>query len=165
MVFKTGLLSDPAAADIGWARVPLGDLHDRLAREALDAAGVRTEVRNRVTSVSADGNGGWSVEVPGETIAADAVVLAVPQREAYDLLPEGALDDPGRLLAIGTAPILNMHVVYDRKVLDAPSSPPSAPRAVGLRPHRRLRAEARPVSGAVPVGRPRRHRRTGRRTA
>jgi squalene-associated FAD-dependent desaturase len=120
MVFKTGLLSDPGAADIGWARVPLGELHDRLARKALDSAGVRTEVRTRVTSVSADGNGGWSVQVPGETLQADAVVLAVPQREAYDLLPEGALDAPGQLLEIGTAPILNVHVVYDRKVLGRP---------------------------------------------
>ncbi|GAA4961371.1 hydroxysqualene dehydroxylase HpnE [Streptomyces heliomycini] len=120
MVFKTGLLSDPAAADIGWARVPLGELHDRLAREALDSAGVRTELRTRVASVFADGNGGWGVRVPGETIHADTVVLAVPQREAYDLLPAGALDAPERLLAIGTAPILNVHVVYDRKVLARP---------------------------------------------
>ncbi|MFF4655548.1 hydroxysqualene dehydroxylase HpnE [Streptomyces sp. NPDC001381] len=120
MVFKTGLLSDPGAADIGWARVPLGELHDRLARKALDSAGVRTEVRTRVTSVSADGRGTWAVEVPGGTHTADAVVLAVPQRETYDLLPAGALDAPGRLLEIGTAPILNVHVVYDRKVLDAP---------------------------------------------
>src|SRR5690606_4954036 len=57
MVFKTGLLSERGAADIGWARVPLGELHDRLARKALEAAGVRTEVRTRVTSLSADGNG------------------------------------------------------------------------------------------------------------
>ncbi|MEU2901157.1 hydroxysqualene dehydroxylase HpnE [Streptomyces sp. NPDC088106] len=120
MVFRTGLLSDPSAADIGWARVPLGDLHDRLAREALDAAGVRTEVRTRVTSVSADADGAWLVRIPGETVRADAVVLAVPHREAYDLLPEGALDDPGRLLGIGTAPILNVHVVYDRRVLARP---------------------------------------------
>ncbi|MEU2286603.1 hydroxysqualene dehydroxylase HpnE [Streptomyces sp. NPDC013178] len=120
MVFKTGLLSDPGAADIGWARVPLGELHDGLARKALDSAGVRTEVRTRVTSVSPDGNGRWNVQVPGETLTADAVVLAVPQRETYDLLPAGALDDPERLLEIGTAPILNVHVVYDRKVLDAP---------------------------------------------
>lgn len=28
MVFKTGLLSDPGAADIGWAARPLGELHD-----------------------------------------------------------------------------------------------------------------------------------------
>ncbi|MGY1549627.1 hydroxysqualene dehydroxylase HpnE [Streptomyces sp. MN6] len=120
MVFKTGLLSDPGAADIGWARVPLGELHDRLARKALDAAGVRTETRTRVTSVRAGDDGGWTVDVPGETLRADAVVLAVPQREAYDLLPAGALDDPERLLGIGTAPILNVHVVYDRTVLTRP---------------------------------------------
>jgi squalene-associated FAD-dependent desaturase len=120
MVFKTGLLSDPGAADIGWARVPLGELHDTLARKALDSAGVRTELRTRVTSISRTENGRWSVEVPGERIAADTVVLAVPQRETYDLLPDGALDDAERLLAIGTAPILNLHVVYDRKVLKRP---------------------------------------------
>ncbi|ANH94439.1 phytoene dehydrogenase [Streptomyces sp. SAT1] len=120
MVFKTGLLSDPGAADIGWARVPLGELHDRLARRALDSAGVRTEVRTRVTSVSPHENGRWSVQVPGETLEADTVVLAVPQREAYELLPPGALDAPERLLDIGTAPILNVHVVYDRKVLGRP---------------------------------------------
>ncbi|MFF3612130.1 hydroxysqualene dehydroxylase HpnE [Streptomyces sp. NPDC002580] len=120
MVFKTGLLSDPGAADIGWARVPLGELHDTLARKALDSAGVRTEIRTRVTSVSPYENGRWSVQVPGERIEADTVVLAVPQREAHDLLPEGALDAPERLLEIGTAPILNIHVVYDRKVLTKP---------------------------------------------
>ncbi|MET9102369.1 MULTISPECIES: hydroxysqualene dehydroxylase HpnE [Streptomyces] len=120
MVFKTGLLSDPGAADIGWAHVPLGELHDRLARKALDSAGVRTETRTRVTSLSRTDNGCWNVQVPGETLTADAVVLAVPQRETYDLLPAGALDAPERLLDIGTAPILNVHVVYDRPVLRAP---------------------------------------------
>ncbi|MEV5531233.1 hydroxysqualene dehydroxylase HpnE [Streptomyces prunicolor] len=120
MVFKTGLLSDPGAADIGWAHVPLGELHDRLARKALDSAGVRTEVRTRVTSISTDENGRWTVQVPGESIEADTVVLAVPQREAHDLLPDGALDAPERLLAIDYSPILNVHVVYDRKVLTRP---------------------------------------------
>ncbi|MFE5191482.1 hydroxysqualene dehydroxylase HpnE [Streptomyces sp. NPDC056628] len=120
MVFKTGLLSEPGAADIGWSRVPLGDLHDGLARKALDSAGVRTELRTRATALSRDADGRWSVQVPGETLHADAVVLAVPQREAHGLLPDGALDAPERLLRIGTAPILNVHVVYDRKVLAAP---------------------------------------------
>ncbi|MFF4792046.1 hydroxysqualene dehydroxylase HpnE [Streptomyces sp. NPDC001276] len=120
MVFKTGLLSDPGAADIGWARVPLGELHDGLARRALDSAGVRTEVRTRVTSVSLNGNGSWNVQLPSESLVADVVVLAVPQREAHGLLPAGALDAPDRLLRIGTAPILNAHVVYDRTVLNAP---------------------------------------------
>ncbi|MGA5583142.1 hydroxysqualene dehydroxylase HpnE [Streptomyces thermodiastaticus] len=120
MVFKTGLLSDPGAADIGWARVPLGELHDRLARKALDSAGVSIEVRTRVTSVSKKENGRWSVQVPGRSLEADAVVLAVPQREAHALLPAGALEAPERLLDIDTAPILNVHVVLDRTVLSRP---------------------------------------------
>lgn len=120
MVFKTGLLSEPGAADIGWARVPLGDLHDTLARKALDSAGVRTELSTRVRRISRVGPGRWQVDVAGEQLDADTVVLAVPQREAHSLLPEGALDDPDRLLDIGTAPILNIHVVYDRKVLRRP---------------------------------------------
>ncbi|MEU9984467.1 hydroxysqualene dehydroxylase HpnE [Streptomyces sp. NPDC050856] len=120
MVFRTGLLSDPGAADIGWAHVPLGDLHDTLARKALDSLGVRTELRARVTAVSRHGDGRWRVELPGESLTADTVVLAVPQREAHGLLPHGALDDPDRLLDIGTAPILNVHVLYDRKVLRRP---------------------------------------------
>ncbi|MFD3436616.1 hydroxysqualene dehydroxylase HpnE [Streptomyces sp. NPDC058685] len=120
MVFKTGLLSEPGAADIGWARVPLGDLHDTLARKALDSAGVRTELSTRVRAVSRAEHGRWHVDIAGERLEADTVVLAVAQREAHDLLPEGAVEDPDRLLDIGTAPILNIHVVYDRKVLRRP---------------------------------------------
>ncbi|MEU4350537.1 hydroxysqualene dehydroxylase HpnE [Streptomyces sp. NPDC023838] len=120
MVFKTGLLSEPGAADIGWAHVPLGELHDTLARKALASAGVRVETRTKADSVSRTESGAWRVEVGGETLDAEVVVLAVPQREAHDLLPHGALDDPGKLLDIGTAPILNLHVVYDRKVLRQP---------------------------------------------
>lgn len=120
MVFKTGLLSENGAADIGWARVPLGDLHDVLARKALDAAGVRTELRTRVTCLSRLESGSWRVDTESESLDADTVVLAVPQREAHALLPPGALADPDKLLDIGTAPILNVHVVYDRKVLRQP---------------------------------------------
>ncbi|MEU7137465.1 hydroxysqualene dehydroxylase HpnE [Streptomyces sp. NPDC046261] len=125
MVFKTGLLSEPGAADIGWAHVPLGELHDTRARAALDAAGVRTALRTRATAITRGADGGWHVDTeagPGtaERLDADTVVLAVPQRETHALLPDGALDDPDRLLGIDTAPILNLHVVYDRKVMRQP---------------------------------------------
>ncbi len=125
MVFKTGLLSDPGAADIGWAGAPLGDLHHGRAGDALRAAGVRTVLRGRAGRPVRGPDGGWRVPVthgPGreETLGADTVVLAVPQREAHRLLPEGALPDPSELTRIGTAPILNLHVVYDRRVLDEP---------------------------------------------
>lgn len=123
MVFKTGLLTEPGAADIGWAHVALGELHDTLARKALDSAGVRVEARTKAERILRADGGGWSVHTAGEVgevLEADAVVLAVPHRETRELLPDGALDDPDRLLDIGTAPILNLHVVYDRKVLRQP---------------------------------------------
>ncbi|GGX64536.1 hydroxysqualene dehydroxylase HpnE [Streptomyces hiroshimensis] len=125
MVFKTALLTEPGAADIGWAHVPLGELHDTRARAALDKAGVRTLLRTRATGVARAEDGLWQVDAetgPGaaEQLTAETVVLALPQRETHALLPDGALDEPGRLLEIGTAPILNLHVVYDRKVLRQP---------------------------------------------
>ncbi len=123
-VFRTGLLSAPGAADIGWSRVPLGAVHDTLAGTALRKAGVRVSLRTRAGAV-ARADGSWQVAVENgphgkETLTADTVVLAVPQREAHALLPDGALPGKDRLLDIGTAPILNLHVVYDRKVLRRP---------------------------------------------
>ncbi|MEU3224118.1 hydroxysqualene dehydroxylase HpnE [Streptomyces sp. NPDC006976] len=119
-VFKTGLLSEPGAADIGWAAVPLGDIHDTMSRKALDSAGVRTELRTKAGALTRTDEGRWLVDTGAERIEAETVVLAVPQRETHGLLPEGALDAPDRLLDIGTSPILNVHVVYDRKVLKRP---------------------------------------------
>ncbi|MGW1185848.1 hydroxysqualene dehydroxylase HpnE [Streptomyces drozdowiczii] len=119
-VFKTGLLSEPGAADIGWASVPLGDIHDTMSRKALDSAGVRTELRTKAHGLTRTDEGRWLVDTGAEQIEAETVVLAVPQRETHALLPEGALDEPDRLLEIGTSPILNVHVVYDRKVLKRP---------------------------------------------
>ncbi|MGW1379649.1 hydroxysqualene dehydroxylase HpnE [Streptomyces sp. NPDC002446] len=123
-VFKTGLLSDPGAADIGWSRVPLGDVHDTLARAALEKAGVRIALRTRAGALARTDDG-WRVAVENgphgtEQLTAGTVVLAVPQREAHALLPDGALTGQDRLLDIKTAPILNLHVVYDRKVLRRP---------------------------------------------
>ncbi|AZM50159.1 phytoene dehydrogenase [Streptomyces sp. WAC 06738] len=129
MVFRTGLLTERGAADIGWARVPLGELHDTLARRRLERSGTRIMMRTRATELRRGPAGGWQVDVATgperaggtpATLDADTVVLAVPQREAHGLLPAGALDHKDRLLEIGTAPILNLHVVYDRRVLHSP---------------------------------------------
>ncbi|MBD3931205.1 FAD-dependent oxidoreductase [Streptomyces chumphonensis] len=125
MVFRTGLLTAPGAADLGWARVPLGHVHDTLARRALERAGVRVRTGVRVAELNAAADGGWQPLTARGRRAdapppADTLVLAVPQDQAAALLPPGALADPGRLSRIGTAPILNVHVVYDRTVLHRP---------------------------------------------
>jgi uncharacterized protein with NAD-binding domain and iron-sulfur cluster len=50
--------------------------------------------------------------------AVDAVVVAVPHTAAAKLLP--GLVDAAALEALGTSPIVNLHVHYDRRVLDEP---------------------------------------------
>jgi squalene-associated FAD-dependent desaturase len=119
-VFRTGLLSDAAAGDIGWARAPLSELHDVAARRALAAAGVDVHLRARVRGVARGEAGGWAVATDGGPLEADAVIVALPHRRAAELLPPGALRDPGALARLGTSPIVNLHVVFDRPVLDVP---------------------------------------------
>jgi protoporphyrinogen oxidase len=48
------------------------------------------------------------------------VVVAVPHERAAGLLPREAGIGRSRLLGLGRSPIVNLHVVYDRRVLEAP---------------------------------------------
>ncbi|OPC80531.1 phytoene dehydrogenase [Embleya scabrispora] len=124
-VFRTGVLDHNDGADIGWSLVPLQELHGDASARALAKAGVRVRLRARVDALDA-GAGGFAVHAGGERIEAEAVVLAVPHYDAARLLPAGALllddvlADPNLLTGLGTSPIVNLHVVYDRPVLDVP---------------------------------------------
>ncbi|MBX5469637.1 MAG: FAD-dependent oxidoreductase [Thermoleophilaceae bacterium] len=118
-VFQTGLLRERDAADIGWAAVPLQRIHGDPAERALARAGVEVRTRCRVEAVRSEGAGGFAVEAGGERLAADAVVVALPNERAAALLPEGAVDGGAeRLRALGSSPIVNIHVVYDRRVME-----------------------------------------------
>jgi uncharacterized protein with NAD-binding domain and iron-sulfur cluster len=48
------------------------------------------------------------------------VVVAVPPDRAAGLVPPGARVDRGRLASLGRSPIVNVHVIYDRRVMDLP---------------------------------------------
>ncbi|HZX01913.1 hydroxysqualene dehydroxylase HpnE [Kribbella sp.] len=115
-VFQLGLLERSDAADIGWSAVPLQQLHGDAAARALTAAGAAVRLRARVRALD-EKDTGWAIE--GETY--DDVVLAVPPADAAGLLPDGAVDLPaGWAAALGSSPIVNAHVVFDRVVLDEP---------------------------------------------
>jgi squalene-associated FAD-dependent desaturase len=116
-VFRTGLLDDASAADIGWARVPLGALHGERALVALAASDVEVLTDVTVERIERDG-GGFSVVAARHGLDADAVVLAVPHDVAPAMLPPAALApgvDPVRL---GNSPVVDVHLVLDRKVTD-----------------------------------------------
>ncbi len=119
-VFQQGLLNDPAAGDVGYARVPLGDIHDAAAQRALRRAGVEVRLR-RGTAAIVPEHGGFRLESGGvPSLEADTVILAVPHDRAAQLLPAGSGLDRCRLSRLGTSPIVNLHMIYDRPVLDLP---------------------------------------------
>jgi hydroxysqualene dehydroxylase len=109
-VFQEGFFRTRTGSAIGWSRVGLTRLVDPPARRFLERRGVRIICGQGVTQATAS-----TVELSnGETLAADAVVLALPPDRAREVcsqaLPEAA--------ALGSSPIVNVHVWYDRPVMD-----------------------------------------------
>ncbi|MGD0895999.1 MAG: hydroxysqualene dehydroxylase HpnE [Acidimicrobiales bacterium] len=120
-VFRTGLIDRTDAADVGWARVPLDALHVDPAAALLERLGGSIRRRAKVDAVDLADNGPKTITgvvVDGEHVEADAVVLAVPHRVAATILPEGGIVNPARLESLGASPIVDVHVVYDRRVTE-----------------------------------------------
>jgi squalene-associated FAD-dependent desaturase len=141
-VIKTGLLGKNDAADIGIPLAPLGELHGtaglallkRLGAEVrlgVKAAGVELAPSGgddsryliRLARGEEDAGGGDGAELAEfrrGVLRADGVVLAVPPYVASRLVPDSAGDTAATWPELGTSPIINVHVIYDRKVMDLP---------------------------------------------
>jgi squalene-associated FAD-dependent desaturase len=139
-VVKTALLGARDAADIGVPGVPLGDLHGRAAGELLARMGaqVRLGAKAAAVEVLPGGPGGrgapgarFRVRLTGRrggVLDADGVVLAVPPAVAAQLTPAGVgggpavgnIPGPAQWQELATSPIVNVHVIYDRRVTRLP---------------------------------------------
>jgi squalene-associated FAD-dependent desaturase len=143
VVVQTGLLGKADAADIGVPALPLGELHGTAAARVLGKLDATVRLQTKVAAIESKGdefllrlsrsagNGGGTEgtdEVNGpadrdtDEVVADAVVLAVPHEQAAKLMPPGALpaETVDGWAGLGAAPIVNVHVIYDRKVMDVP---------------------------------------------
>ncbi|MGH3263610.1 MAG: hydroxysqualene dehydroxylase HpnE, partial [Trebonia sp.] len=135
VVVKTGLLGDADAADIGVPALPLGELHGTAAARVLGKLGADVRLSTKVASIepagdefvvrlaSSDAETGLPDD-RGDGLRGryDAVVLAVPHEQAAKLVPAGALpaETVDGWAGLGAAPIVNVHVIYDRMVMDVP---------------------------------------------
>jgi squalene-associated FAD-dependent desaturase len=116
-VFQIALLTHAPAADIGWSRVPLRELHGEPGRSALLDAGGSVRTGTRVEAVQMRGER-FLVSAGGEEHMVDSVVLAAPPPVTERLLPPDSVPAPaGWAARLGSSPIVNVHVVYDRRVL------------------------------------------------
>jgi uncharacterized protein with NAD-binding domain and iron-sulfur cluster len=116
-VLRTGLLERADAGDIGFHMRPLSETLGEPAEQALALAGVDVKrgVRaERVTQIE----DGLRVRANCVELDADAVVCAIPHQRAASLL-EPLLGERARSwTALGESPIVNVHVVYDRRVCE-----------------------------------------------
>jgi squalene-associated FAD-dependent desaturase len=141
-VFRTGLLAGADAGDIGFHRGTLGETIGGPAETALRRAGVEVrlgwraerletiarglEVHGRTgtdrgsepdrADAAGDTAGGRAGEGHSSGLSAEAVIVAVPHTRAAQLLEPLLGARASRLQALGTSPIVNLHVVYDRPV-------------------------------------------------
>jgi squalene-associated FAD-dependent desaturase len=120
-VIKTALLGARDAADIGVATAPLGDLHGRATAQLLTGLGARVRTSSKVKAVRSGVFGGLELELAnGEFQSADGVVLAVPPEQASTLAAGAGVGGAESWVRLGSSPIVNVHVVYDRRVTDLP---------------------------------------------
>jgi squalene-associated FAD-dependent desaturase len=144
-VIKTGLLGKNDAADIGIPLAPLGELHGTAGLALLKRLGAEVRLGVKAAGVelappSADGEdgarylirlargeedagGGDGAEaIPADrgVLRADGVVIAVPPYVAARLVPDTAGVAAATWSELGTSPIINVHVIYDRQVMDLP---------------------------------------------
>jgi squalene-associated FAD-dependent desaturase len=112
MVIQTALLGRATAADIGVPRIPLGELHGRAAEKKLRRIHLKTKVDSVVS--------GTRLMIEGFPVDVDAVIVAVPHSAAAALVSDRSCPDRLRWAGLAASPIVDVHVLYDRPVLDLP---------------------------------------------
>ncbi|MGI5273310.1 hydroxysqualene dehydroxylase HpnE [Nonomuraea sp. CA-218870] len=117
-VFRTALLGRSGAADIGVPDAPLGELHGTAAHDAVKRHGGEVRLSAKVTGIAE----GPAVVVDGVPARASAVIVAVPHEQAARLVPVAAAPGRDGWHDLGASPIVNVHVVYDRRVTGLPAA-------------------------------------------
>lgn len=141
-VFQTGLLASADAGDIGFHVGTLADVIGDPAETALRDAGVEFRLGWRAQQLRrvdggfevARGSGAARAEPEdeepaqagdgeadaGDGLGADAVIVALPHARAAGLIEPLLPRHAQAIRGLGSAPIVNLHVVYDRVVCEQP---------------------------------------------
>jgi squalene-associated FAD-dependent desaturase len=118
-VFQKGLLASADAGDIGFHVGTLGETIGDPAERALIDAGVEFRLGWRAQALRR-ADDGFEVEGPDDGLSADAVVVALPHTRAAALIEPLLAPTAAALAQLGSSPIVNVHVVYDRVVCEQP---------------------------------------------
>ena len=121
MIVQEGVLQGPTSANVGFARAGLQSAIGDPARQLLEQLGGRLILGRPARRILLNSGQVAGVELAsGETVTGQAYVSALPFGALLSLLPPEALshDYFGRLTGLESSPIVNIHLWYDRQVMD-----------------------------------------------
>ena len=104
---QIALLGERWASDVLLPTAPLGEMHGEAAGRALGEGGATVRLNARVVALDGDA----ATLADGERLEADAFVVAVPPAESARLLGEDSLP-------LENSPIISVHLLFDRRILD-----------------------------------------------
>ena len=114
-VFRTGLLSGSDSGDIGFHSRSLDEVIGGPAARALSSAGVEVMLGSRAERLQLL-DGVFQIHGPPEELSGEVAIVAVPPMRAATLLEPLLGASAKALRALGSSPIVNLHVLYDRPV-------------------------------------------------
>jgi len=121
-VIRDGFLASAAAARMGVPSVPLRALYEP-AEARLEALGGAVRLGTPATGIAIERRRAIGVQTREAFIRADAVVSALPWEKLDQLIDGEFRSHDTRLQGLhdlGHSPILGVHLVFDRPVLDVP---------------------------------------------
>jgi zeta-carotene desaturase len=113
-VFRLGFLARADSYQMGVPAVPLGELYSGDAWSKIGNVEIRT--RAAVDRIAIENRKATGVVAGGETLRADAYVLALPYERVNAVAPELALD----FTNFEHSPITGIHLWFDRPVTNLP---------------------------------------------
>ena len=123
-MFVDGFLADRRGFEVELPTVPLGRLYGPELASWLDNHGVRVQTGAGVRRFVVDGDRVTAVELrTGETMAADAIVGAVPFERLGEMLPAAVVETTPyftNLRHLTHSPITSVHCWFDRPATDLP---------------------------------------------
>ena len=120
MVFQESVLKSRSSAGIGYAKVGLSELVSEATKSYLSARGGEVLLGAGAREIAVDGDMVCGVQTSNGVVKGDWYISALPSYDLTAMLPQSLADGDffSRAKGLSYSPIVDVHIWYDRPVMD-----------------------------------------------
>ena len=120
MVFQESVLKSRSSAGIGYAKVGLSELVSEATKSYLSARGGEVLLGAGAREIAVDGDMVCGVQTSNGVVKGDWYISALPSYDLTAMLPSPLADGDffSRAKGLSYSPIVDVHIWYDRPVMD-----------------------------------------------